>query len=159
MRRTRKNTIAAGLVSLWILACGPTDEIVERARRGDPEAQLALGDRLARPGDGRDLAAAVDWYAKAAAQSNETAQLRLARLHQGTQDGVADPEASVRWYVAAAEQGNREAMRALVEIYSEGKGVVADQPEAARWLIEWADGENPHSPPFAPCKRIRKPAE
>ena len=74
------------LVALALgLACGEKDELLGRAESGDPEAQLALGNRYAAPGDGQDTRVALQWFEKSAQQGFVDSQVRLAQIYTGTE--------------------------------------------------------------------------
>jgi len=141
----RRSALALALALLhW--GCAPSDELLERATQGDGAAQLALGERFAAVGEGQDLAAARDWYVKAAEQGVLQAQLLLAHAAEGEEEGKgedADPAAAARWYRAAAEQGDQDAMRRLIVIYDEGRGVEKDPKAATKWLVELVEGGAP----------------
>jgi TPR repeat protein len=94
---------------LFVLACA-TPTLLQRAERGDPDAQIELGDSLREA-------------AKAAPQDADSAD----------SESAPDPAEAERWYRLAAEQGDARAEFKLAEIYYAGEGVDVDYVESARW--------------------------
>lgn len=111
-------------------------EIKERAERGDPDAQLQLGQRAF---DNRDFAEALKWYQLAASQGNVKAQKSMGVLYM-TGNGVEkDIAKAVEWYRMAANQGDAEAQYSLGLRYVNGDVVGQNFEEAAKWFALAAD--------------------
>ena len=111
-----------------------------RAAAGDAMAQFSLGALLYYGGS--DLAQAVDWLRKAAAQGHADAEFHVGQLHDfgfGVQQ--SDGEA-LGWYRKAAEHGSAAAQRTVGDFYRKGRSVTADPAEAARWYRLAADGDD-----------------
>jgi localization factor PodJL len=111
------------------------------ADAGDARAQFALATAYAEGRHvPRDLAAAAQWYAKAAAQGLAPAQYRLASFYEKGL-GVAHDLAKARaWYQRAAEQGNTRAMHNLAVLAADGGD--SDRPDyatAAQWFKKAAE--------------------
>jgi TPR repeat protein len=86
-----------------------------------------------------DLAAARDWYHRAALKNQPSAQLALGDLIRETAStGEALAEA-VHWYEAAAQAGLPRASLSLGAMYEAGAGVARD-PERAQACYRRAAG-------------------
>jgi TPR repeat protein len=119
------------------------EDLRRRAERGEPAAQLELGNKLLQLENGtRDVEGGVTWLTRAATQGHVPAQLELSELlFQGLQvqrgqDWVTvyqDPEAALNWLRRAAEGGSLEAQLALVGRLRHDDA--ADQVEAFRWAL------------------------
>lgn len=119
------------------------EDLRRRAERGEPAAQLELGNKLLQLENGtRDVEGGVTWLTRAATQGHVPAQLELSELlFQGLQVPRGkgwvtvhqDPEAALKWLRRAAEGGSMEAQLALVERLRRGES--ADQAEAFRWAL------------------------
>lgn len=142
------------------------------AEAGEKYSQNNL-DVLYRDGLGvkKDSDQALHWFAKAAAQGYDEAQVNLAvlsgghvralreaaesgnaqaqfnlglRHEQGTNGVTQDADEAVRWYEKAAAQGHRDAIHNLAVMYFRGKGVAQDDRKAFYWFArnaEAGDGE------------------
>jgi TPR repeat protein len=109
------------------------DRLADRARAGDPRAELAVGIRYLKDPN-KDEAAAFHWITLAAVHGQPVAQFRLATLYASGTGTPADPAHALQWYEAAALQGNRKAMHDLGVAYAEGLGTSKNPTEAVRWL-------------------------
>jgi hypothetical protein len=86
-----------------------------------------------------DMAQALVWFRKAAAQGNASAQVELGVLY-ATGDGVAQDDAqAVAWFQKAATQRNATAQYNLGLMYAKGKGVRKDDAQAIAWFRKAAD--------------------
>jgi localization factor PodJL len=111
------------------------------AEAGDPRAQFMLATNYAEGRYApRDLAAAAQWYAKAAAQGLAPAQYRLASFYEkglGVQHDLGTARA---WYQKAAEQGNIRAMHNLAVLAADGgEDGRPDYATAAQWFKKAAE--------------------
>jgi len=124
-------------------AAAPSGEIarlVERANRGDANAQFSLGLRYDKGnGVGRDRQAAMDWYRKAAEQGHPSAQVNLGYLIEHPPAGKGDPAEASRWYRRAAESGDARAQFNIGNLYRKGEGLPRNDAEAAAWYRKAAD--------------------
>ncbi len=112
----------------------------EAARRGESEAQYAMGARYAG-GDGvvRDIAKSLEWYTKAAQQGSAKAQWNVAVIHAHGQGGIdQDTQQACLWYQKAAEQGFSQAQATLGLMYAAGQGVKKDVSKAMALLLQAA---------------------
>jgi serine/threonine protein kinase len=83
------------------------DPEMDRARRGDADAQFAVGYRYAKGiGVARDEAAAADWFRKAAAQGHVRAQYNLGVMYSRGRGVDQDYAEAFNWYSMAAEAGD-----------------------------------------------------
>jgi len=127
-------------------AAGPMRDITQAdmqaaAEAGNATAQFALGTNYA---EGRrvprDLAAAAQWYAKAAAQDLAPAQYRLASFYEKGLGLPRDLARSKAWYQKAAEQGNIRAMHNLAVLAAGGgDSGRPDYATAAQWFKKAAE--------------------
>ena len=110
--------------------------LVAAARRGDSEAELALGlayrsgNRLLK----RNPKLAVRWLRQAARKGKLRAQFELARMEDEGEGIAPDPSDAAMWYRRAAEQGDVRAMFRLGEMLRTGYGVAKDGAVAADWF-------------------------
>jgi TPR repeat protein len=99
-----------------------SEELLDRARGGDAEAQFRVAERYAKAGrEARveELPQALYWYSKAAERGFAPAQRALgAMLVEGV--GVPrDPDEGRAWLERAAEQGDAQAAVMLAELARE----------------------------------------
>ena len=97
--------------------CTDLRACLERAKRGDADAQVQLGNRY-REGNGvsMDLVEAVSWYRKAADQGDAKAQCSIGFNYYTEGESVE----AVKWYRKAAEQGDALGQRCLAHMYAYG---------------------------------------
>jgi localization factor PodJL len=111
------------------------------AEAGNAKAQFALATNYAEGRHvPRDLSAAAQWYAKAAAQGLAPAQYRLASFYEkglGVEHDLAPAKA---WYQRAAELGNIRAMHNLAVLAADGGDAGSpDYATAAEWFKKAAE--------------------
>lgn len=120
-------------------AIGPK-ALRDAAAGGSPLAAVEVASRFA---DGRgvpqDLAAAVDWYRRAAEAGLAPAQYRLGSLYEKGTGTARDAKEAAEWYGKAAQQGNAKAMHNLAVINAEGSLGAPDYALAAKWFQEAAE--------------------
>jgi TPR repeat protein len=63
---------------------------------------------------------ALEWYSKAAAQNDATAQNNLGVLYENGQGVIQSSQKALEWYRKAAAQGNIDAQNNLVEMSKKG---------------------------------------
>jgi len=114
--------------------------LVEKARKGDANAQRKLGDQYFN-GEGvpENSAEAAKWYRKSAEQGNAEAQFSLGLLSNSGDGVVRNRAEAITWYRKAAEQGHAEAQYNLGHAYSSGKVVAKDVREAVKWFRRAAE--------------------
>jgi Sel1 repeat len=107
----------------------------ERASKGSPEAQTALG-KMHRDGLGvhRDLGEAVRWFRQAAIQGYAEAENSLGFLYDYRGGLPIDHQEAARWYRKAADLGLASAQYELGVAYSSGLGVSQDLAAAHEWM-------------------------
>ena len=107
-------------------------ELIALAPKGDVTAQYNLGQAYE---NGfvvkKDLAAAADWYQKAAEHGLSDAQNSLGMLLATTRKDYAGAE---QWFSQAAAQGNPDAQYNLGVLHRSGLGGQRDYELAARWF-------------------------
>lgn len=110
------------------------DDLIEKAKKGDAEAQFNLGWAY-YIGDGvsRDRPHAINLFRLAAEQGNAKAQEHLGGLYHSGIGVQKDAIESVKWVRLAANQGNAKAQTALGAAYAQGDGVQMDDVEAIKW--------------------------
>jgi TPR repeat protein len=111
----------------------------EKARQGDVEAQLMMGQIYAM-GDivDADMPQAFSWFMKAAAQGNAEAQFKVAEMYLYGQGTNRDFSHAEKWARAAATQGYADGQYLLGLMYAEGKGMPEDWETATTWLCKSA---------------------
>lgn len=112
------------------------NELRESARRGDVEAQVALGIVYGEGflGVSQNPSESEYWYTKAAEQGNEKAQSTLAYKYEKGDFGFVDYKKAMKWDLKAAEQGNMDSMCGVGDKYLYGKGVIQDYVVAHMWF-------------------------
>lgn len=111
-------------------------QVQARAGRGDPEAQEWLGD-LYRQGRGVQQSGdlALLWYLRAAEQGRASSYLRLARMFERGEAGIAaDPLEALRYYELAGSRDNAGALFEVGKKYADGDRVPKDQVRAVGYF-------------------------
>jgi localization factor PodJL len=110
------------------------------ATKGDPAAEFEVAVRLAEGrGMPQNLAAAADWFERAAQRGLVPAQFRLGGLYEKGMGVKKDLETARRLYLAAANAGHAKAMHNLAVLYAEGADGKPDYQSAAYWFRRAAD--------------------
>lgn len=112
-----------------------TARLTGLAQAGDAEAQLHLASLYETGGAGlpRDLAAARDWTAQAAARGDRMAMHNLGLFLMQGDGGPRDMAAAASWFKRAAERGVVDSQYNLGVLYEAGRGVDRNLREAYRW--------------------------
>jgi len=82
----------------------------------------------------KNVAAAVQWYQKAADQGHAKAQFKLGTIHDQGVVLAQDHVQAVKWYRLAAAQGHVLAQYTLGERYDRGRGVAQSDVKAHLWF-------------------------
>ena len=102
-------------------------DLLTQAERGDPEAQLEVGEMYVA---GRDVpqndVVAFAWYRQAAEQGVAEAQFNVGLMYSSGRGVPRDEAEAVTWYQKAAAQGLAEAQVNLGVIFAAGQVVVSD---------------------------------
>ena len=102
-------------------------DLLTQAERGDPEAQLKVGEMYVA---GRDIPqndeVAFAWYRQAAEQGVAAAQFNVGLMYSTGRGVPRDEAEAVTWYQPAAAQGLAEAQVNLGVIFAAGQVVVSD---------------------------------
>ena len=113
---------------------------LEKAKKGDPEAQNTVGVAYYDgKGVAQDYTQAVYWYRKAAEQGYFDAQNDLGTAYYNGKGVPQDYTQAVYWFRKAAEQGNKPAIYNLGFAYENGKGVPQDYTQAMYWYKKAVD--------------------
>ena len=117
-----------------------TELLIEKAQRGDAQAQNNLG-LMYDEGEGvpQDNGEAVKWYRKAAQQGNAKAQFNLALMYDEGRGVPQDYVAAYKWFNLAASRLTGETREAAVH---NRESVAARMPpaqiaEAQRAARQW----------------------
>ena len=102
-------------------------DLLTQAERGDPEAQLEVGEMYVA---GRDVpqndVVSFAWYRQAAEQGVAEAQFNVGLMYSAGRGVPRDEAEAVTWYQQAAAQGLAEAQVNLGVIFAAGQVVVSD---------------------------------
>jgi len=82
----------------------------------DAQSNLAICYQQGMTGEEPDMAQAVTFYAKAAAQGKSDAQFNLGLCYEMGVGVSADEDEALAWYHKAAQQGHDEAESKLQEL-------------------------------------------
>ncbi len=113
----------------------PQDALYERAKKGDPQAELEMGLRYAQ-GDGfiKNAKEAVLWFAKAAKHGSGEGQYQMGLALLDGEGVVQDFRAAFAWIEKPAKKGYAPAQYTLGELYRFGTGVEMDKAKAYLWF-------------------------
>lgn len=106
-------------------------EMENKAKAGDPEGLIAIGDSYHYGVNGyeKNLDKAVEMLKKAAEKGSATGMFRLAALYEQEND----QEAAFEWHLKAARAGEKNEWITVALCYYEGKGTPRDVQTAAWW--------------------------
>lgn len=115
--------------------------IVKRAKAGDVQSQLALGEAYEEGKNvTKDFLSAANWYKRALRQGDVEATFRLARLvHRGGGKLAQSPDLAAELYRRAAQQGHSGAQNWLGFCYQFGFGQTLDYARAVNWYRKAAE--------------------
>ena len=91
------------------------ENLLLKAKQGDPDAQFALGERYyyGNRDVSQDYEQAVYWFRQAAEQGNSYAQFYLGCCYDNGKGVPKDKQEAIYWYYKSADQGNMCAEEAL----------------------------------------------
>jgi TPR repeat protein len=118
------------------------EQILERARSGDPVAQYTAGRLFADEGSHKRAAA---WFRRAAEAGVLDAQYCLGVALENGRGVASDLAAAFRWYQRAAELGHPMAQYNLGVALLRGNGTAPDWAAAAYWLLRAAASGSEHA--------------
>ena len=107
--------------------------IEPRADAGDAQAQEWMGD-LYREGRGVEQNGdfAVYWYTQSAQVGRVSSYVKLARMFERGEAGVAvSPEEALRYYELAGQNDDAQSLFTIAKRYADGDGVTVDKVRAA----------------------------
>ncbi|KAL6062070.1 Sel1 domain protein repeat-containing protein [Balamuthia mandrillaris] len=112
-------------------------QLLERAQKGEAEAQFLLARYYAKGLEDQDKKEAQQWYFAAAQQDHPMALYKYGKLINMRQDGA---KAAFPWFLKAAHHQVRSAQHQVGLFYLKGWGVAQDRQEAVRWFRAAAEG-------------------
>lgn len=113
----------------------PPAEMLDRARRGDPVAEMALYRIYAEADEiANHERQARSWLYRAAEHGVAEAQHELAVMLRQGRGVVQDYARAAQWMQRAAEKGHAQSQYELGLMYRSGVGVAADPAKAYIWL-------------------------
>lgn len=117
-------------------------ENIARAKNGDAQAQLFLGNILFQGiGCQENNEEAYKWFCLAAKQGDKIAQCRVGEMHQYGFGVSQDYTQAAQWYKKSADQGYHEGQFRLAWLYEKGRGVTKDIASAEQlYLLSSAQG-------------------
>jgi tetratricopeptide (TPR) repeat protein len=114
--------------------------IVEKAERGDAEAQFNLGlIYFFGKGVSQNDIEAAKWFRKAAEQGQVYAQFSLGMMYDKGIGVTQNDVEAAKWFHKAAQQGQADAQYHLAVMYRDGKGVTQNDVEAAKLFRQAAE--------------------
>ena len=119
------------------------EQMRQLAERGYPYAQHQMG-KLYRDGTVviPDMAAAKEWFLKAAAQEVSASQYALGKIFLSDDSEVRNPAEGLRWLEVAVQNGSHYAAYRLGKEYLRGEVVKKDVPKALDYLNRSAEAGN-----------------
>ena len=128
-----------GIVAFWFILATPlyaqSDDIIERARDGDPNAQRSLAQYY----EMNDYGSFVFWSTLSSVQEHELTHQYLTSLL--VEDGSYDLDFLVAGTKRAAEWGHANWQFLLSLLYRSGVGIERDNAEGLKWLKSSAEQE------------------
>ena len=110
-------------------------EVVRRAKAGDPQWQLALGNAYF---EGqlqlKDDTEAINWITLASDAGHVPAHVRLAYLYDHTPGTLQNEQLAFKFYLKAAMAGDAESQYTIGRRFYEAKGVPRDYVAAYAWF-------------------------
>ena len=108
------------VIAIGLTGCTTTRD---RAKAGDPHAQVVMARQCFQSGDPTATADGVEWLKKASDNGHPVAQASMAKRYMEGQDVEKDPERAVALAKKAAGQGHVGALELLAVWYRRGQGV------------------------------------
>ncbi len=116
----------------------------DAAEKGQAGAQIDLGLSFAKgTGASKDLAAALQWFQRAADQNDPRGQYYLGLMHERGYAVERSYATALDWYRKAADQNYPPAEIAVARFYGRGLGVPRDVSQRNAWLLRAAGQESP----------------
>jgi|GEM_PF-344902 len=111
------------------------DDLIQKANKGDSDAQYELGVMYYNGEDvEQDSAKAFEWYKKAADRGNKFAQYSIGCMYINGNGVEKNAENAFQYYKKAAEQGDVKSQYLLGSFYKDGTGVKQDYKESFYWF-------------------------
>ena len=121
------------------------EEIRNRAKHGDAEAQVRMGHKFFYGYDvSKSNVEAANWYRKAAGQGNAEGQFFLGVMYDSgygideKEIGAQNQPEATHWFHKAAKGGSVAAQMKLAILYAIGLGVKEDLVESVKWYYKAA---------------------
>lgn len=113
-----------------------TQDLIERAKNGDPKAQLQLGQMyLAGDGVSQSDQQAAEWVQKAVDQHDIRAEYQLGLLYLEGRGVPQSKKEAFRWVKRAADRGYPRAFVTVGDFYAQGTGVFRNNKNAYMWFV------------------------
>ncbi|SDE37713.1 SEL1-like repeat protein [Ruegeria marina] len=125
--------LASPMAAPAMAQTGPQTDLLERARSGDSEAQVALADQL-RTGDGlpQNFAESAKWYARAAESGDPAALNRLGQMRFAGLGVAQDHALALDLLSRAAASGDARMIHDLAQALDSAPGDLADHARAVQ---------------------------
>lgn len=119
-------------------------EVEEKARSGDPVAQLAMGEKYKEgKGVAKDPTEAIKWFRMAADQGDTNGMRELGAAYMKGEGFEKDPARAREYFAKGAEAGDFNCMYLLGWLYVRGEGGPKDAKAAFPWLLKAAHAGHP----------------
>ncbi|MEX0324535.1 MAG: hypothetical protein AB3N33_00450 [Puniceicoccaceae bacterium] len=113
-----------------------TRDIIERAKAGDPKAQLQLGQMyLEGKGVQQSDQQAAEWIQKAVDQHDIRAEYQLGMLYLAGRGVPQSKKEAFKWVKRAADRGYPRAFVTVGDFYAQGTGVFRNDKNAYMWFV------------------------
>ncbi len=130
----------------WLPKSTSNPSMVQDANRGDPAAQLVVGQHLLSAAylspksvDSNTLQTGVEWLNESANQGCRTAQLQLGAIFDEGKIVSRNTSKAIKWYTEAAKMGDVTAQTKLAKIHKSEEGISKDERQSATWYRVAAD--------------------
>jgi TPR repeat protein len=125
-------------------ATEPPQATRDAAEKGQAVAQIDLGLNFAKgTGAPKDLAAALQWFQRAADQNDPRGQYYVGLMHERGYAVERSYATALSWYQKAAEQNYPPAEIAVARFHGQGLGVPRDLTQRNAWLARAAGQDSP----------------
>ncbi|TYB30471.1 MAG: sel1 repeat family protein [Candidatus Mcinerneyibacterium aminivorans] len=132
----KKIYIMVSIIVLFSISFGESpDELLERAKAGDKEAQYEIGFYYYEKNQHEK---AYKWFKKSALQDVEKSQNMLGKLYYYGKGVPEDYKKAAYWFEKSADWGNAESQLYTGHIYYNGMGVTKNIYKAFKYFREAA---------------------
>ena len=122
-----------------------TNELMNRALQGDPDAQFSIGlkNYIGREMTAPDYKKAYYWFREASQQGHPRAQAYLASMYISERGIDKDTKAALKWLKRSIQQKEPIAQTLIGQMFFEGEGVEKNIKKAIYWLKKAAKNDDP----------------